>query len=271
MSARLFQVDAFVTDAPFSGNPAAVVLLPTPRWPSDEVLLGIAASNNLSETAYFCPDEPEPRLRWFTPAVEVDLCGHATLASGWVALHHLRPDADAITFHTQSGPLSVRRGGGEALSMALPARPPTPVEPPPSAARALGVELVDWLQAAKALAVTTDAATVRDANVDLAFIAALPTDGLILTARGDDGVDFVSRYFAPHVGIAEDPVTGSAHCTLAPYWAAQLDRGASPLRARQLSARGGDLTCRWDGDRVTLEGRVRPFFAGTLLGALEAV
>jgi PhzF family phenazine biosynthesis protein len=269
-AAPLFQVDAFCTDAPFSGNPAAVVLLPTTTFPPDDVLLGIAASNNLSETAFFCPDAPEPALRWFTPTVEVDLCGHATLAGGWVALTKLRPEAETITFHSASGPLTVRRGEGEALSLGLPARAPSPVDPPPGAAEALGVVLVDWQQAAKALAVTADAEAVQRADVDLDFIAALPTDGLILTAPGAGDVDFVSRYFAPHAGIDEDPVTGSAHCTLAPYWAGRLDRGGAPLSAHQLSARGGALTCRHLGDRVVLEGRARPFFQGELLDVLDA-
>lgn len=262
---QLFQVDAFVTEVPFSGNPAAVVVLPSSAWPDDEVLLGVAASNNLSETAFFCADDEQPRLRWFTPAVEVDLCGHATLASAWVALHRLRPEADAITFHSQSGPLTVRRGESDALSMELPARAPSPTPAPDGAEAALGVKLKGWQQAAKALAITTDAAAVREADVDLAFIAALPTDGLILTAPGEGAVDFVSRYFAPHAGIDEDPVTGSAHCTLAPYWADALGRGEQPLVARQVSTRGGALTCAHRGDRVILQGIARPFFEGRLL------
>ncbi len=258
MQIPLFQVDAF-TDEPFSGNPAAVC--PLPRWLDDELLSAIAAENNLSETAFVVEQGEDWELRWFTPTTEVDLCGHATLAAAFV-LFRDRPQRGRIRFHTrEAGILTVQRHA-EGLALDFPSRPPFPIEMPPGLVDALGgIEPLELLRATKTMAVFDSEATVRSLVPYLGYVANMDGDGLIVTAPGDS-VDFVSRYFAPHAGIDEDPVTGSAHCTLAPYWAARLDKRS--MHARQVSARGGQLQCTVDGDRVELVGRAVLYLEGTI-------
>ena len=263
MKIPLWQVDAFAT-RPFSGNPAAVCPLET--WPADDVMQAIAAENNLSETAFFVARAGgDYDLRWFTPAVEVELCGHATLASAWVVLHEIAPGRERVVFHTKSGPLTVTRAG-DALRMDLPARPPRPVEPSPALAAALRRTPVSTLRARDPLAVFERAEDVRALAPDMPALATLATGtGVIVTAPGtgaDADVDFVSRFFAPAKGIPEDPVTGGAHTTLVPYWAARL--GRTSLRARQVSARGGELACTLEDDRVVLGGRAVVVLRGTM-------
>ena len=264
-----FQVDAFAA-RPFAGNPAAICLLESPL--SVERMQEIAAENNLSETAFIDlgagAEADILGLRWFTPTVEVDLCGHATLASGFVVLTELAPRRPAVRFQTRSGELAVARGAsaGELL-MDLPISRPQPVdgamrERLSAAAR---LPLRDVVRGATAyFAEVEDAATVRAAAPDLAAVAALGTS-LCLTASGtgDAGgdADFVSRFFAPAHGIAEDPVTGSAHCTLAPYWGARL--GKARLRARQVSRRVGELTCEVLSQAVRLGGRCELVLTGS--------
>ncbi|HVZ88455.1 MAG TPA: PhzF family phenazine biosynthesis protein [Polyangia bacterium] len=265
----LFQVDAF-TDRPFAGNPAAVCLLETPL--PDERLLEIAAENNLSETAFVDvgrgAGEDVLGLRWFTPTVEVELCGHATLASGFVVLNELAPSRPRVRFQTRSGILTVERAAGDELVLDLPISRPQPVDPAIAArvADAARLELREVaLGKAGYLGRVDGAATVRAAAPDLVAVAALGTS-LCLTAPGNGEarpVDFVSRFFAPAHGVPEDPVTGSAHCMLTPYWAARL--GKDKLRARQVSRRGGELTCAIDGDRVRLGGQGRLVLRGTLM------
>ena len=254
----IYQIDAF-TDRVFGGNPAAVC--PLEEWLSDEVMQAIALENNLSETAFFVARNGggEYDLRWFTPATEVDLCGHATLASAHLVLHSLAPDLESVRFHTASGPLEVSRDG-ELLVMDFPARPPKPRDVPEGFAEAIGRAPSEMWSATKNMAVFETAAQVRGLGPDLDYIARLDLDGLICTAPGDD-CDFVSRYFAPHVGIPEDPVTGSAHCTLIPYWAQRL--GKDKLHARQISARGGELFCENAGGRVKIAGRAALYMEGT--------
>jgi PhzF family phenazine biosynthesis protein len=192
---------------------------------------------------------------------EVDLCGHATLASGFVVLTELEPERDAVTFTTrEAGELIVRREG-ERFRMTLPARPPAPIAIPSGLSDTLGVEPLEVLRASKLTAVLESEVAVAALTPDLAWVAAHETDGLIVTARGDR-VDFVSRFFAPGAGIDEDPVTGSAHCELAPYWATEL--GRDHLEARQISARGGALSCEVDGDRVHLVGDAVLFLRGCI-------
>lgn len=258
----IYQVDAF-THGPFSGNPAAVC--PLEDWLDDATLQSIAAENNLSETAFIVPNDSGYHLRWFTPAIEVDLCGHATLATAYVVLNHLQPGLDSIAFETMSGTLTVTREG-ERLSMDFPSRDPAPID----IAQALGETLADALGAAPSevhlsrdvMAVFDDEATVRRLAPDSAKLLALEEGlGVIASARGDE-VDFVSRFFAPKAGIAEDPVTGSAHCTLVPFWARRL--GKSKLVAHQVSARGGELHCEHRGDRVIISGRCHLFLTGTI-------
>ena len=258
MTLPIYVVDAFAA-ARFAGNPAAVC--PLDAWLPDATLQSIAAENNLSETAFFLRAGDGFDLRWFTPTVEVDLCGHATLAAAYVITEYLEPQIEDVTFNTRSGVLRVSREGG-LLVLELPARPPQPSDLGELVAGALGVGPQAVLQAGKFMAVLANESEVRDAAPDLAKVAGLPGDGLIITARGED-CDIVSRYFAPHAGIPEDPVTGSAHCLLVPYWAMQLDR--ADLTARQLSARGGELQCRLRGDRVLLGGRVVPYLEGRIL------
>jgi PhzF family phenazine biosynthesis protein len=257
MRTRIFQVDAF-TRQRFSGNPAAV--MPLESFPPDAVLQALAAQNNLSETAFLVGGDGEYRLRWFTPTVEVPLCGHATLASAAVVLEKLEPGRAAVTFHTASGPLHVARAA-HGYVMDFPARPTLPAKVSDALVHALGATP----QAVRAdainyLVVLEDERTVRTLRPDIAAIAALDRQGVIVTARGSGEYDCVSRYFTPARGVPEDPVTGSAHCALAPYWAERL--GKPVLRAYQASRRGGELTCRVRGERVELEGSCMFYLEG---------
>ncbi|MBK1669316.1 hypothetical protein CKO28_14860 [Rhodovibrio sodomensis] len=257
-----YQVDAFAP-ARFQGNPAAVV--PLDGWLEDSQLQAIAAENNLSETAFLVPAEnsvADYELRWFTPTVEVALCGHATLASGFVVLNELAGDRDNVTFESRSGRLAVGRAG-DLYTLDFPANPPVPADDQlDAAAAALGARPEALLQSGGFwLAVYDREATVAGLVPDMARTAALGGVGVIASAPGERA-DVVSRFFAPQAGIDEDPVTGSAHTVLTPYWAARLDRPA--LQARQISARGGELSCRLDGDRVAIGGRCHLVIAGHL-------
>ncbi len=258
----LYQVDAF-TDAVFGGNPAAVC--PLEEWLPETTLQTIAAENNLSETAFFVPEEGGYRLRWFTPAIEVALCGHATLAAAYVIATYIDPAMERVLFHSASGPLTVTRDG-EIFTLDFPSEPPAAFDDGGAVAAALGIVPQEVLKAPKVdggkiMAVLADEAEVRAAAPDLAKVKDLPGDGLIITAEGDE-VDFVSRYFAPHAGIPEDPVTGSAHVVLTPYWAQRL--GKAKLEARQISARLGKLTVEDRGARTLISGKVAPYLEGRI-------
>ena len=265
MELKLYQVDAF-TEHTFRGNPAAIV--PLEEWLPDATMQAIAQENNLSETAFFVPrDRENPGggfdLRWFTPLVEADLCGHATLGTTWILFNRLGHDRDSVTFHTRSGPLAVVRDG-DRLVMDFPAQPAAPIESAAGigdVASALGVELEALFAAPYALAVLDSEETVRAVRPDFRRIAVLDIPELIVTAPGAD-CDFVSRFFAPSCGIDEDPVTGSAHCILIPYWAGRL--GKAEMFARQVSARGGALWCALKGDRVSIAGHCAPYLEGTI-------
>ncbi|MBI2741242.1 MAG: PhzF family phenazine biosynthesis protein [Rhodospirillales bacterium] len=249
MQARLFQLDAF-TSRRFAGNPAAVMLLES--FPDDDTLRALAAENNLAETAFLVSDGTDFRIRWFTPTVEVPLCGHATLASAAVVLERLALDRREVVFHSASGPLIVGRSENGYV-MNFPVRRCSPVEPPHGLAAALRTSYEETLwDGFNILVRLTSAADVRSVSPDLAAIAQMPCAGVVVTAPGEGRHDCVSRYFAPAKGIPEDPVTGGAHCALTPYWTERL--GKSELRAFQASARGGELRCRLRGDRVELEG-----------------
>ncbi len=257
MNLKLYQVDAF-TDRPFAGNPAAVV--PLEGWLPDETMQSIAQENNVSETAFFVQrDDGGYDLRWFAPAREVDLCGHATLGTAWVLFNRLALADVAAAFHTRSGLLSVEREG-DRLVLDFPAQPPFPGDLG-DVAGAIGVEPEIMLRAPYGVAVLDSEATVRSVQPNFARIAALDIPELIITAPGGD-CDFVSRFFAPAAGINEDPVTGSAHCILIPYWAERL--GKKALFARQVSARGGALWCALKGERVSIAGHVAPYLEGTI-------
>jgi PhzF family phenazine biosynthesis protein len=257
MKLPLYQIDAFTTRR-FGGNPAAVC--PLPAWLDDGLMLAIAAENNLSETAFFVPEGKDFRIRWFTPATEMDLCGHATLASAFVVFRYLDPDRRTVTFQSRSGLLSVTREGDE-LAMALPRRDPSPCAAPAELAAALGRAVDEVLAARDYLVVLAHEEEVRVLRPDLARVAALDRHAVIVTAPGSD-CDFVSRFFAPQVGVPEDPVTGSAHCTLVPFWAGRL--GKTHLRARQLSARGGELRCELRPTEVVIAGGAVPYLVGTI-------
>jgi PhzF family phenazine biosynthesis protein len=258
MKLPLYHVDAF-TSRVFAGNPAAVV--PLEDWLDDGTLQAIAAENNLSETAYIVGGRGRYRIRWMTPTTEVDLCGHATLASAWVVLNVLEPGKDVVTFDSKSGPLVVTREG-DLLALDFPSRPPEPATAAlPALAVALGRVPREAWAARDYMAVFDSAVEVQALRPDMARVAALDHFALIVTAPGQ-GVDFVSRFFAPAQGVPEDPVTGSAHCTLVPYWARRL--GKARLTARQISPRGGELECEDRGERVRIAGRVVRFLEGMI-------
>jgi PhzF family phenazine biosynthesis protein len=249
MRTRIFQLDAFTTRR-FAGNPAAV--MPMESFLGDATLQAIAAENNLSETAFLVPEGGDYLLRWFTPAAEVPLCGHATLASAAVVMERLEPARGSVVFHSASGPLVVNRAGSGYV-MQFPARTADPVAAPSGLAKALGAApLAVFANTFNYMALLANAKAVRELSPDIAAIARLDRSGLIVTAPGDGIFDFVSRYFAPAKGIPEDPVTGAAHCMLTPFWAKQLDK--KELRAFQASSRGGEVICRLKENGVELEG-----------------
>jgi len=258
MKLPMWQVDAF-SARPFGGNPAAVV--PLERWLPDATMLAIANENNLAETAFFVrAGDGLFHLRWFTPTGEVELCGHATLASAWVVFNVLQPALTSVRFETRSGILEVERAKDGYNRMSLPAERADAFAAPEGFEAALGNALgvgppVEIYLGRYLMAVWPDARTVRaidPAGEMVALLRGIGVWGLIVTAPGDEGYDFVSRFFAPDKGVPEDPVTGSAHCALVPYWARRL--GKRELRARQVSPRGGDLLCTDDGERTILAG-----------------
>jgi PhzF family phenazine biosynthesis protein len=254
MQLPMYQVDAF-TDRVFGGNPAAVCPLDT--WLPDQLLQAIATENNLAETAFFVKDGDGYRLRWFTPVAEVDLCGHATLASADVLFRILGHADPSVRFHTRSGALEVVRCG-DGYAMDFPATVPVECAAVPQLNEALGLTPVHTLKGFDYLAVLESEAQVRAVAPDFTAMATLDLRGVVVTAPGDRA-DFVSRFFAPALGINEDPVTGSAHCELAPYWAGVL--GTTTLRAEQLSARGGIVNCQLKGDRIILSGQVAHYMS----------
>jgi len=253
----LYHIDAF-TSRVFGGNPAAVVLME--EWLPDDRLSAIAAENNLPETAFVIPRPDISALRWFTPAVEMDLCGHATLAAAHVLFKERFPSQDRMTFTSRSGDLVVTKRGNR-LVLDFPSRPGNLVETTEKLVMALGMKPRAAYRARDLLAIVETEEDVRSFQPDFERIASLDEFGLILSAPGDR-VDFVSRFFAPRAGVPEDPVTGSAHCTLVPYWAERL--GRHKLTAKQLSTRGGDLECELHGDRVLMAGESVEYLRGEI-------
>lgn len=250
MRTRIFQVDAFSSRL-FGGNPAAV--MPLKAFLADELLQAIAAENNLAETAFLVPEDGDYRLRWFTPKVEVPLCGHATLASAAVVMERLEPGRDRVVFHSLSGPLTVRRERAGYV-MDFPARRSEPIAAPPELIQSLRVVPVEvQSNEFNFLALLENEQTLRGIAPDMAALARIGKPGVIVTAASDGEYDFVSRYFAPAKGIPEDPVTGAAHCMLAPFWATRLHK--NEFRAFQASQRGGEVVCRLVNDRVELHGQ----------------
>ncbi len=258
MDIRFYHIDAF-TSRVFAGNPAGVCFLED-GWVEDTILRSIAAENNLSETSFLVPAGGHYDLRWFTPKIEVDLCGHGTLASAFAVFEYKDPKADRVEFETKSGRLSVERRG-DLLLMDFPARPPEPCPPPDQLEEILGISPVGVFRSRDLMAVYENEDQIRRLKPDLEKMAGLEIFAVIVTAPGKNS-DFVSRFFAPRVGIPEDPVTGSAHSTLIPYWAERL--GRKELHAFQLSERGGELFCLHRGDRVSIGGKAVTYLSGTI-------
>lgn len=257
MNIRIFKLDTF-TNQTFAGNPAAVC--PLEAWLPDELLQKISAENNLSETAFFVGTAGQYELRWFTPKTEVDLCGHATLASAFVLMQKLEPSVSVVTFQTRSGELTVRRRGS-AYEMNFPAQPPKPVEAPNGLLAGLSHAPSQVFASEDYFLLYESQTQIKQLVPDFEALKTIPLRGVIVTAEGDEA-DFVSRCFGPKVGVDEDPVTGSAHCALAPYWAEQL--GKTKLTGRQLSSRGGIIGCEVLGSRVLLSGECVMYLEGQI-------
>ncbi len=257
MKLDLFHLDAFAR-RPFEGNPAAVC--PLDEWLDDVVMQAIASENNLSETAFFVREGEGYRLRWFTPSVEVDLCGHATLASAWVLFHEMGERREMLRFFTRSGELRVSRAD-EGLAMDFPAKQSEPMADSEAVLAAVGVANADVRITDDILVAVDDEAIVAALKPDMHALKALPGRGVVVTAPGHE-FDIVSRWFGPKAGVDEDPVTGSAHTSLAPYWSERL--GKRRLSAQQGGLRKGELVCEEQGDRVILTGQVVPYLRGTI-------
>jgi PhzF family phenazine biosynthesis protein len=257
MRLPFFQVDAF-TGSTFRGNPAGVVIVK--EWLSEETMQAIAAENNVSETAFIHPRGNAFEIRWFTPEIEVDLCGHATLASACVVFDQGMNHGDEVQFAAKVEILTVRREGS-LFVMDFPSRPAEPASPPPRLAEALGATPEEVLGSRDLMAVFQSEEQVAAIAPDFDLLAEFDALGVIVTAPGRK-VDFVSRFFAPSAGVPEDPVTGSAHCTLIPYWSKRL--GKTRLKARQVSRRGGELTCEDAGDRVRIAGEAVFYLRGEI-------
>jgi PhzF family phenazine biosynthesis protein len=258
MKIPLYQIDAFASRL-FEGNPAAVC--PLEKWLPDEVMQSLAAENNLSETAFFVPESDGFHIRWFTPASEVDLCGHATLASAYVLFDILGYNNDEIAFHSRSGILTVTREN-EWLVMDFPLQPPVSCEMPEEIIEAFHQVPVECLKGKDYMVVFADEVDVESANPDMGRLLKLDSRGVIITSRSTR-FDFVSRFFAPKYGIPEDPVTGSAYTQLAPYWASKM--GKNRFHAKQLSSRGGELLCEIVGDRVLIYGKAVKYLEGVII------
>lgn len=261
MNLPLYQVDAFASRL-FTGNPAAVVLCGSELY--SETMQSIAAENNLAETAFVVTGKECNQIRWFTPTVEVDLCGHATLASAHVLFSHVQHIGDIITFSSKSGDLYVRKDG-EVLYLDFPADSISAVDPPEPLVMGLGSKPVELYKGRDDyLAVYDSEENIDSLCPDMSLLSKVPSRGVIVSGPGNENdVDFVSRFFAPQCGIPEDPVTGSAHTTLIPYWSKRL--GKKHLRARQISRRGGELICIDNGKRVEIGGRAATYLIGEIM------
>jgi len=259
MKIPYYQINAFTRDL-FGGNPAGVC--PLDDWIEDEVMQAVAAENGLSETAFLVKSDQGYDLRWFTPEVEIDLCGHATLASAYVVFNHLEKDLGRVQFFTRSGPLKVLGREDGILAMDFPARPGVSCPAVEGLAEGLGADPDEIHISRDVMAVFESREIVERLRPDFDTLSKIESTGIIITAPGDD-CDFVSRFFAPRVGIDEDPVTGSAHCTLVPYWAGRLKKRS--LHAKQVSKRGGELFCEHYGERVLIAGHAVPYLQGEII------
>ncbi len=259
MEMKVYVVNAFA-EATFGGNPAAVV--PLQEWPAEGLMQQIASQHNLAETAFVVPQGGDFAIRWFTPSVEVALCGHATLASAHVYFHHLGVERDTLVFHSKSGPLMVKKATGGRLTLDFPEDPPVACELPPALAAGLKTTPVAVFKTSfDYMAVLAGQQDIENLSPDMGLLKTLPVRGVLVTAPGKE-TDFVSRCFFPQSGIDEDPVTGSAHTALVPYWAGVL--GKSKLAAVQLSQRRGYLACEWKQGRVLMTGRAATYLSGVI-------
>ena len=258
MKLPIYQIDAFTNEV-FSGNPAAVC--PLNSWLPDAVMQSIAAENSLSETAFFVPRYDRFHIRWFTPEDEVDLCGHATLATAWLIFKQ-GYSGNQITFDSKSGLLTVERSDNDWLTMDFPAEQIRPCDTPQAITDAFGAPPIEVYAGIDYVALYESAEQIHSFQPDFAALRRLDLRGVVVTAAGDD-VDFVSRFFAPGVGIDEDPVTGSSHCALTPFWSERL--GKTSLTAKQLSKRGGKLLCELDNDRILISGQAAGYLEGTII------
>lgn len=257
MKLPLYQIDAFANKA-FEGNPAAIC--PLQEWLDDDVLLSIAEENNLSETAYFIKTEGGFQIRWFTPTTEVDLCGHATLAAAFVIFNLLGYEKDSICFESKSGILTVTKESS-LLVMDFPSDPATPCQLPTELEQAFNLKPIECLKAEDYIIVLNDESEVLAVKPKLELLKSLDLRGVIITASSEN-YDFVSRFFAPKFGIDEDPVTGSAHTQLTPYWSKKLNK--NKLHAKQISKRGGELFCELNGNRVSIAGNAIKYLQGEI-------
>jgi len=258
MNLTIYQVDAFAKEV-FKGNPAAVC--PLSEWLPEETMQRIALENNLAETAFFVKKGDVYEIRWFTPLAEIDLCGHATLASGFVLFELLKTEDSLVRFHShKSGELTVEKQG-ERLVLDFPSRPVAPADAPDGLTQALGKAPKEVFKARDYFLVYETEEEILDIAPNFSKLLEIGAHGYIVTAKGDSA-DFVSRFFAPEVGVPEDPVTGSAHCNLIPFWAERL--GKTELFARQVSARGGELFCELRGDRVKIGGNAALYLKGEI-------
>lgn len=257
MKIPIYQIDAF-TSKVFAGNPAAVC--PLDEWSDDSILQSIAMENNLSETAFFVPEAEGYHLRWFTPVAEVDLCGHATLGTAYVIFNELEPSRDHVSFQTRSGELIVTRQD-DLLQLDFPAQPPKTCEAEQKLLNGLGGNPLTVLRNDDYFVIFQTESEIRNLKPNMHLLNEVDARGIIVTAKGDQS-DFVSRFFAPRYGIPEDPVTGSAHCALIPYWSDKL--GKTKLNAYQLSARGGEIFCENKGERVIIAGRAVKYLEGMI-------
>ena len=258
MEIPLYQIDAFASRL-FEGNPAAVC--PLDAWLPDATMQSIAAENNLSETAFFVPKGDGFHIRWFTPLSEVDLCGHATLATSYVLFNILGYEKDKIKFASRSGMLAVTRDG-DRLVMDFPAQPPVPCDIPKEIVAAFNLSPVECLKSEDLLVVFEHETDIEAASPDFELLKKLDVRGVIITAKSSR-YDFVARFFAPKYGIPEDPVTGSAYTQLAPYWASKI--GSKKFSVKQLSARGGELSCELIDDRVFISGKAIKYLEGKII------
>jgi PhzF family phenazine biosynthesis protein len=255
---KYYVVDVF-TEKHYCGNPAGVCILE--QWPEDELMQKIAYENNLAETAFLVPRGEDYALRWFTPELEMDLCGHATLGSAYVLMNYIKPSMEKVNFHTKSGILTVVREGS-LFTMDFPARKPVRCEIPELLEKALGVKVLETYQSRDLLVVIEHEYSLAELKPDFSLLRSLDQFfGFIVTAPGEQ-CDFVSRFFAPNAGIDEDPVTGSSHTSLIPYWSERL--GKKSLTARQLSRRGGELFLKDKGERVEISGSAVTHLVGDI-------